>query len=41
MAFAGWLEERRQSGRDLCFVVGGPRGLELDELRPEAVARAR
>jgi 23S rRNA (pseudouridine1915-N3)-methyltransferase len=28
--FAGWLEERRQSGRDLCFVVGGPRGLDLD-----------
>jgi 23S rRNA (pseudouridine1915-N3)-methyltransferase len=28
--FSGWLEERRQSGRDLCFVVGGPRGLDLD-----------
>ncbi len=28
--FANWLEERRQSGRDLCFVVGGPRGLDLD-----------
>jgi 23S rRNA (pseudouridine1915-N3)-methyltransferase len=28
--FARWLEERRQSGRDLCFVVGGPRGLDLD-----------
>jgi 23S rRNA (pseudouridine1915-N3)-methyltransferase len=28
--FATWLEERRQSGRDLCFVVGGPRGLDLD-----------
>ena len=28
--FAHWLEERRQSGRDLCFVVGGPRGLDLD-----------
>jgi 23S rRNA (pseudouridine1915-N3)-methyltransferase len=25
-----WLEERRQSGRDLCFVIGGPRGLDLD-----------
>src|SRR5215212_8230780 len=23
-AFAVWLEERRRSGRDLCFVVGGP-----------------
>ena len=29
-AFAGWLEERRQAGLDLCFVIGGPRGLELD-----------
>jgi 23S rRNA (pseudouridine1915-N3)-methyltransferase len=29
-AFARWLEERRQSGRDLCFVIGGPAGLELD-----------
>jgi 23S rRNA (pseudouridine1915-N3)-methyltransferase len=28
-AFARWLEERRMSGRDLCFVVGGPAGLEL------------
>lgn len=27
--FARFLEERRQSGRDLCFVVGGPFGLEL------------
>ena len=25
-----FLEERRQSRRDLCFVIGGPRGLELD-----------
>ena len=30
MAFSGWLEQRRQSGRDLCFVVGGPRGLDLE-----------
>jgi 23S rRNA (pseudouridine1915-N3)-methyltransferase len=28
--FAQWLEQRRQSGRDLCFIVGGPRGLDLD-----------
>ena len=28
--FSKWLEDRRQSGRDLCFVVGGPRGLDLD-----------
>ena len=27
---AGWLEGRRQSGRDLCFVVGGPYGTELE-----------
>ena len=26
-----WLEDRRQEGRDLCFVVGGPRGLDLDQ----------
>jgi 23S rRNA (pseudouridine1915-N3)-methyltransferase len=25
-----WLEERRHDGRDLCFVIGGPRGLDLD-----------
>ena len=25
-----WLEERRQEGRELCFVIGGPRGLDLD-----------
>jgi 23S rRNA (pseudouridine1915-N3)-methyltransferase len=30
-AFARWLEDRRQSGRDLCFVVGGPRGLRLED----------
>jgi 23S rRNA (pseudouridine1915-N3)-methyltransferase len=28
--FSHFLEERRQSGRDLCFVVGGPRGLDLE-----------
>ena len=27
---AEWLEQRRQAGLDLCFVVGGPRGLELE-----------
>jgi 23S rRNA (pseudouridine1915-N3)-methyltransferase len=25
-----WLEDRRQAGRDLCFVIGGPKGLELE-----------
>jgi 23S rRNA (pseudouridine1915-N3)-methyltransferase len=32
VGFSGFLEERRASGRDLCFVVGGPFGLELDEV---------
>ncbi|MGN6189366.1 MAG: 23S rRNA (pseudouridine(1915)-N(3))-methyltransferase RlmH [Conexibacter sp.] len=31
-AFAGFLEERRQAGRDVCFVVGGPFGLQLDRV---------
>jgi 23S rRNA (pseudouridine1915-N3)-methyltransferase len=30
VGFSRWLEERRRSGRDLCFVIGGPRGLDLD-----------
>jgi 23S rRNA (pseudouridine1915-N3)-methyltransferase len=30
IAFSHFLEERRQSGQDLCFVVGGPYGIELD-----------
>jgi 23S rRNA (pseudouridine1915-N3)-methyltransferase len=30
VAFSRFLEERRQSGRDLCFVVGGPFGLDLE-----------
>jgi 23S rRNA (pseudouridine1915-N3)-methyltransferase len=29
-SFAAFLEQRRQDGRDLCFVVGGPKGLDLD-----------
>ncbi len=28
-ALAGWLEERRQAGRDVCFVIGGAFGTEL------------
>jgi len=28
--FSHFLERRRQSGLDLCFVVGGPYGLELE-----------
>jgi 23S rRNA (pseudouridine1915-N3)-methyltransferase len=30
VAFSRFLEQRRQSGRDLCFVIGGPFGLELE-----------
>jgi 23S rRNA (pseudouridine1915-N3)-methyltransferase len=29
-SFARWLEDRRQSGRDVCFVVGGPYGTQLE-----------
>ena len=32
LGFARFLEERRQSARDLCFVIGGPFGLELDQV---------
>jgi 23S rRNA (pseudouridine1915-N3)-methyltransferase len=28
--FARFLEDRRMSGRDLAFVIGGPMGLDLD-----------
>jgi 23S rRNA (pseudouridine1915-N3)-methyltransferase len=30
--FARWMEERRRSGRDLCFVIGGPFGTELERV---------
>src|SRR3954447_25296725 len=30
IGFSRWMEQRRQSGQDLCFVVGGPRGLDLE-----------
>jgi 23S rRNA (pseudouridine1915-N3)-methyltransferase len=30
--FSRFLEERRHSGRDLCFVIGGPHGLELEHV---------
>jgi len=32
LRFSRFLEERRQSGRDLCFVIGGPFGLEIDQV---------
>jgi 23S rRNA (pseudouridine1915-N3)-methyltransferase len=28
--FSDWLEERRMGGRDLCFVIGGRKGLDLE-----------
>ncbi|TMK64919.1 MAG: 23S rRNA (pseudouridine(1915)-N(3))-methyltransferase RlmH [Actinobacteria bacterium] len=31
MEFSRFLGERRMEGRDLCFVIGGPRGIDLDE----------
>ena len=30
LQFAKFIGDRRESGRDLCFVIGGPRGLDLD-----------
>jgi 23S rRNA (pseudouridine1915-N3)-methyltransferase len=30
IGFSRFLEQRRQSGKDLCFVIGGPYGLDLD-----------
>jgi 23S rRNA (pseudouridine1915-N3)-methyltransferase len=32
LSFARFLEERRQAGRDVCFVIGGPLGLQLEEV---------
>ena len=32
LAFAEFLEQRRRSGRDLCFVIGGPFGLDLEDV---------
>jgi 23S rRNA (pseudouridine1915-N3)-methyltransferase len=31
LQFSRFLEDRRQSGRDLCFVIGGPYGLESED----------
>jgi len=30
LRFSRFLEARRQAGRDVCFVIGGPLGLDLD-----------
>jgi 23S rRNA (pseudouridine1915-N3)-methyltransferase len=32
VGFSRFLEERRRSGRELCFVIGGPYGLDLVEV---------
>jgi 23S rRNA (pseudouridine1915-N3)-methyltransferase len=32
LSFARFLEDRRQAARDVCFVIGGPLGLQLDEV---------
>jgi 23S rRNA (pseudouridine1915-N3)-methyltransferase len=32
LSFARFLEDRRQAGRDVCFVIGGPLGLEIDDV---------
>jgi 23S rRNA (pseudouridine1915-N3)-methyltransferase len=32
LGFSRFLEHQRQGGRDLCFVVGGPYGLDLDDV---------
>ncbi len=30
LSFSRFLEDRRQAGRDVCFVIGGALGLDLD-----------
>ncbi|HSO99271.1 MAG TPA: 23S rRNA (pseudouridine(1915)-N(3))-methyltransferase RlmH [Solirubrobacteraceae bacterium] len=32
VGFSAFLDARRQSGRDLCFVIGGPFGLDLKQV---------
>jgi 23S rRNA (pseudouridine1915-N3)-methyltransferase len=32
LGFARFLEDRRRSGRDLCFIIGGPFGLEFENV---------
>ena len=32
LSFARFLEDRRQAGRDVCFVIGGPLGLEMEDV---------
>jgi 23S rRNA (pseudouridine1915-N3)-methyltransferase len=30
LGFADFIEQRRQAGRDVCFVIGGAMGLDID-----------
>jgi 23S rRNA (pseudouridine1915-N3)-methyltransferase len=30
LEFAKFISDRREAARDLCFVIGGPRGLDMD-----------
>ncbi len=32
LSFSRFLEARRQAGRDVCFVIGGPLGLDLEDV---------
>jgi 23S rRNA (pseudouridine1915-N3)-methyltransferase len=32
VAFARWLEQRRRGARDVCFVIGGADGIELERV---------
>jgi 23S rRNA (pseudouridine1915-N3)-methyltransferase len=32
LGFSRFLEARRQAGRDVCFVIGGPLGLDLEDV---------
>ena len=32
VSFARFLEDRRQAGRDVCFVIGGHLGLDIDDV---------
>ena len=32
LSFSRFLEDRRQAGRDVCFVIGGPLGLDLEDV---------
>jgi 23S rRNA (pseudouridine1915-N3)-methyltransferase len=32
IGFSDLLEQRRQEGRDVCFLIGGPKGIDLEEV---------